>query len=228
MPGSAISLSLSWCRTDVRGNLAARVADDRWAVSTGQRKVRTPPDSMPRRTRGRPRMKIHGDGKCHRKSNRREFLPVRVKRRGKSPPPGEQSPGHEKPHAVQDKTGRPGRLARLAARPAAFRVIVASAPVRGRGVPLRRSERNDHHGPAARRDRTEFGLSPLASLSAAALPWQGSAAGTLQKATVATPAPTTVFPEQQAVPRCSRQARQGALFVFRPGAGGAGHADRWD
>ena len=30
---------------------------------------------------------------------------VRVKRRGKSSPPGAQAPGHDKPHAVQDKTG---------------------------------------------------------------------------------------------------------------------------
>ena len=40
--------------------------------------------------------------------------PVRVKRRGKSPPPGAQAPGHDKPHAVQDKTGNTGRLTRAA------------------------------------------------------------------------------------------------------------------
>ena len=32
-------------------------------------------------------------------------LRVRVKRRGKSPPPGPQGSGHEKPPAVQDRTG---------------------------------------------------------------------------------------------------------------------------
>ena len=35
---------------------------------------------------------------------------VRVKRRGKSPPPGGQPPGHDKPHAVQGQTETPGRL----------------------------------------------------------------------------------------------------------------------
>ena len=68
---------------------------------------------MPRRTRGRPPAQAGGDGKCHRKLNRRPSRDpgrsVRVKRRGKSPPPGAQAPGHEKPHAVQDITG--GRAA---------------------------------------------------------------------------------------------------------------------
>ncbi len=35
---------------------------------------------------------------------------ARVKRRGKSPPPGGQPPGHDKPHAVQGQTGMPGCL----------------------------------------------------------------------------------------------------------------------
>ena len=35
---------------------------------------------------------------------------ARVKRRGKSPPPGGQPPGHDKPHAVQGQTETPGRL----------------------------------------------------------------------------------------------------------------------
>jgi len=39
---------------------------------------------------------------------------VRVKRRGKSPPPVRQLAGHEKPRVVQDKTGNARRLARLA------------------------------------------------------------------------------------------------------------------
>ena len=42
----------------------------------------------------------------------RQRLWVRVKRRGKSPPPGGQPAGHEKPHVVQDKTGGERRLAR--------------------------------------------------------------------------------------------------------------------
>ena len=33
-----------------------------------------------------------------------------MKRRGKSPPPRAQARGHEKPHAVQDRTGGSGRL----------------------------------------------------------------------------------------------------------------------
>jgi len=35
---------------------------------------------------------------------------ARVKRRGKSPPPRAKARGHDKPHAVQDKTGGKGRL----------------------------------------------------------------------------------------------------------------------
>ena len=40
----------------------------------------------------------------------RSGVAVRVKRRGKSPPPGGQPPGHDKPHAVQGQTETPGRL----------------------------------------------------------------------------------------------------------------------
>ncbi len=110
-----------------------------------QRKVRTPPGSMPCRTRGRRGRKPAPTESVTENQTAGSSLPVRVKRRGKSPPPGEQSPGHEKPHAVQDKTGSLGRLARLP-KGSGSRVIVALASVRGRGVPLRRSERNDHHG----------------------------------------------------------------------------------
>ena len=39
---------------------------------------------------------------------------ARVKRRGKSPPPQAKARGHDKPHAVQDKTGGKGRLPGLA------------------------------------------------------------------------------------------------------------------
>ena len=88
------------------------------------------------------------DGKCHRKQTARVFPQgrprVRVKRRGKSPPPGAQAPGHDKPHAVQDITGSTGRLPAARER-GSFRVLVASVLREGRGGPLRRAERNDHH-----------------------------------------------------------------------------------
>ena len=48
---------------------------------------------------------------------------ARVKRRGKSPPPQAQARGHEKPHAVQDRTGGMGRLARPQGR---LQVLVAA------------------------------------------------------------------------------------------------------
>ena len=67
-----------------------------------------------------------------------------MKRRGKSPPPGARAPGHDKPHAVQDKTGGMGRLP-VRRKPDSSRVIVAPAPRKRRGDPLRRVERNDHH-----------------------------------------------------------------------------------
>jgi hypothetical protein len=117
--------------------------------------------SMPCKTRGRRGRKSATTESVTENQTAGSSLPVRVKRRGKSPPPGEQSPGPEKPHAVQDKTGSPGRLARPP-KGGGSRVIVALASVRGRGVPLRWNERNDHHGPTARLARTEFGLSPLA------------------------------------------------------------------
>src|SRR5271163_2104427 len=54
-----------------------------------------------------------GRWKVSQRTNRREARKgraARVKRRGKSPPPGGQPPGHDKPHAVQGQTGTPGRL----------------------------------------------------------------------------------------------------------------------
>ena len=55
--------------------------------------------------------KARGDRQCHRKQTARGFSKerprVRVKRRGKSPPPAQQCAGHEKPSAVQDITGGP-------------------------------------------------------------------------------------------------------------------------
>jgi len=123
-----------------------RVADDRWAPSkSAQRKVRTPPGSMPRKTRGRSGLKSGAKESVTENQTAGRFLPVRVKRRGKSPPPGEQSPGHEKPHAVQDKTGSQRCLARLpqgGQLPGNSRISVRS---RTRRPPLA-GERNDHHG----------------------------------------------------------------------------------
>ena len=75
--------------------------------------------------------------KVSQKTNRPRFgsllggFPVmraRVKRRGKSPPPRAQVRGHEKPHAVQDRTGGIGLPARSPARKrrGILRVIVAA------------------------------------------------------------------------------------------------------
>src|SRR5580658_1724453 len=87
---------------------------------------------------------------------------ARVKRRGKSPPPGGQPPGHDKPHAVQGQTETPGRLpgrggnsgARLGYRSHARR----ETP---RGGEKSRREMNDHRRCAfSKRSGTEFGLRP--------------------------------------------------------------------
>src|SRR3954470_16351979 len=117
------------------------------------RKVRTPPGTMPCRRRGhRGRKPVVTESVTENKppASLATRPRVRVKRRGKSPPPGMQMPGHEKPHGVQDKTGGAGCLARSALRDR-FRVLVASAFRKGRGAPLRRSERNDHPGWRSRR-----------------------------------------------------------------------------
>jgi hypothetical protein len=55
----------------------------------------------------------------------RRKLRARVKRRGKSPPPAQQCAGHEKPSAVQDKTG--GRVSARFTKVDSLRVIVALA-----------------------------------------------------------------------------------------------------
>ena len=67
-----------------------------------------------------------------------------MKRRGKSPPPDAQASGHEKPHAVQDKTGSVGRLP-AARKRGTFWVLVAPALREERGGLLWQTERNDHH-----------------------------------------------------------------------------------
>ena len=118
-----------------------------------ERKVRTPPGSMPRKTRG------GGGRKSGATESVTENIPpaaparasqVRVKRRGKSPPPGAQVPGHDKPHAVQDITGSMARLGRPTPAIArsrwsgSFRVIVALVSRKAHGDPRKRVERNDH------------------------------------------------------------------------------------
>ena len=126
-----------------------------WQMIAGEKARAFSAEESPNTTRqhaaqnARGRMAKAGrDGKCHRKQTARVFPQgesrVRVKRRGKSPPPGAQAPGHDKPHAVQDITGSAGRLP-AARKRGSFRVLVAPALREGRGGPLRRAERNDHH-----------------------------------------------------------------------------------
>jgi len=92
----------------------------------------------------------------------RTGVAARVKRRGKSPPPGGQPPGHDKPHAVQGQTETPGRLpgrggnsgARLGYRSHARRETPSA------GEKSRR-KMNDHRRCAfSKRGGTEFGLRP--------------------------------------------------------------------
>ncbi|MEN9468669.1 MAG: hypothetical protein RL630_402 [Verrucomicrobiota bacterium] len=91
-----------------------------------ERKVRTPQGSMPRRTRGRPMRKPRStDSVTENRPPTGASRRVRVKRRGKSPPPRAQARGHEKPHAVQDRTGGTGSPARSPRKRGAFRVLVA-------------------------------------------------------------------------------------------------------
>ncbi len=88
---------------------------------------------------------------------------ARVKRRGKSPPPGEQSPGHDKPHAVQGQTGTPGCLpGRGESRgPSRVSVARASRDAARRESGRSRREMNDHRrGAFSKRRGTEFGLRP--------------------------------------------------------------------
>ena len=75
------------------------------------------------------RVQARGDRQCHRKQTACGFSQerprARVKRRGKSPPPAHQCAGHEKPSAVQDKTG--GRVSARSAKVDSLRVLVALA-----------------------------------------------------------------------------------------------------
>ena len=91
-----------------------------------ERKVRTPQGSMPRRMRGRPVRKPRStDSVTENKPPTGASWRARVKRRGKSPPPRAQARGHEKPHAVQDRTGGTGPPARSPRKRGTFRVLVA-------------------------------------------------------------------------------------------------------
>jgi hypothetical protein len=80
----------------------------------GEESPNTTRQHAAQRARGCP-AQAGQDGQCHRKQTAQLLAAsrwVRVKRRGKSPPPAERSTGHEKPHAVQGRTGDAGRLAR--------------------------------------------------------------------------------------------------------------------
>ena len=83
---------------------------------------------------------------------------VRVKRRGKSSPPDVQTPGHEKPHEVQDRTGgglpaRPGFRQRHRAAPGlSSHPALVSGGGPGRGH-TRRGQINGHHGPLLRKGK---------------------------------------------------------------------------
>lgn len=66
---------------------------------------------------------------------------VRVKRRGKSPPPQARARGHDKPRAVQDKTGGSGRLPGFL-KETDLRVIVAAQMAAPASC---RSKINDRH-----------------------------------------------------------------------------------
>ena len=83
---------------------------------------------MPCRTHGRGGRKSASTESVTENKPPRACRGVRVKRRGKSPPPRAQVRGHEKPHAVQDKTGGIGLPARFVARERRgnLRVIVAA------------------------------------------------------------------------------------------------------
>ncbi len=68
-----------------------------------------------------------------------------MKRRGKSPPPRAQARGHEKPHAVQDRTGgigSPAQHAAQAATPSGYWSQSARTPLRRKAW----SETNDRPG----------------------------------------------------------------------------------
>src|SRR6185503_13665731 len=78
------------------------------------RKVRTPHGSMPRKIRGRVLRKRGATESVTEKippNERASVSQVRVKRRGKSSPLGQQRTRQEKPHAVQDKQGKDSRSA---------------------------------------------------------------------------------------------------------------------
>ena len=116
-----------------RCSLSRRMADGRWRENR-QRKVRTPQGSMPCRTRGRRRRKPGATESVTENKPPVRFARnglARVKRRGKSSPPGAQATGHEKPHAVQDRTesGPPARHSKERG----SRVVVAPGGINSAG-----------------------------------------------------------------------------------------------
>ena len=146
--------------------LAVDWALGRWSLPLRrERKVRTPQGSMLRKVRrGRGRKSASMESVTENIPPRcaRLGIRVRVKRRGKSPPPGERSPGHDKPHAVQGQTETPGRLSGRGGN-SGTRLGYRSHACRK--APLARSdaapEMNDHRRDVlSKRPGTEFGLRP--------------------------------------------------------------------
>ena len=94
----------------------------------------------------------------------RTGVAVRVKRRGKSPPPGGQPSGHDKPHAVQGQTETPGRLPGRGGNSGArlgYRSHACPACRDAAGAERFAAEMNDHRRCAfSKRSGTEFGLRP--------------------------------------------------------------------
>ena len=94
----------------------------------------------------------------------RSGVAARVKRRGKSPPPGGQPPGHDKPHAVQGQTETPGRLPGRGGNSGTRLGYRSHACPAGQDTARRtrvRREMNDHRRCAfSKRAGTEFGLRP--------------------------------------------------------------------
>jgi len=126
------------------------LTDDRCGARAPERKVRTPSGSMPRKRRGGAGRKPGAmESVTENKPPTifsKEKPRVRVKRRGKSPPPAARAAGHDKPHAVQDKTGKTGR--RPAPRKRGNSRVLVALP-RERSGTRKCSERNDHPNPRA-------------------------------------------------------------------------------
>ncbi len=131
--GDAPRVNPLFATSDALNDQAVQVSLFRWrAVApaptrTQERKVRTPQGSTPCESGGalnESSLRRKVSQKIDRfiispsdeRSLRAVMREVRVKRRGKSPPPCAKAKGHDKPCAVQDKTGGTGRLPGLAMR----------------------------------------------------------------------------------------------------------------